>query len=73
MEEQGLIKPRPRMKSRRNRPKSLHREEFNSLSKGFTTRKNLDPPRRSPAVCLDRANHCRYRNYTTRKEFLRRN
>lgn len=40
MEEQGLVKPRPRTKSRRNRPKSLHREEYNSLSKGSTTRKN---------------------------------
>uniref|UniRef100_A0A4W6BWL9 Calmodulin regulated spectrin-associated protein 1a n=1 Tax=Lates calcarifer TaxID=8187 RepID=A0A4W6BWL9_LATCA len=37
MEEQGLVKPRPRTKSRRNRPKSLHREEYNSLSKGSTT------------------------------------
>uniref|UniRef100_A0AAQ5X655 CKK domain-containing protein n=1 Tax=Amphiprion ocellaris TaxID=80972 RepID=A0AAQ5X655_AMPOC len=37
MEEQGLVKPRPRTKSRRNRPKSLHREESNSLSKGSTT------------------------------------
>lgn len=40
MEEQGLVKPRPRIKSRRNRPKSLHREDTNSLSKGSTTRKN---------------------------------
>ena len=40
MEEQGLVKPRPRTKSRRSRPKSLHREESNSLSKGSTTRKN---------------------------------
>ena len=39
MEEQGLVKPRPRTKSRRSRPKSLHREESNSLSKGSTTRK----------------------------------
>ncbi|KAG7241193.1 hypothetical protein INR49_025936 [Caranx melampygus] len=37
MEEQGLVKPRPRTKSRRNRPKSLHREESNSLSKGSAT------------------------------------
>ncbi|XP_036972371.1 calmodulin-regulated spectrin-associated protein 1-B-like isoform X5 [Acanthopagrus latus] len=37
MEEQGLVKPRPRTKSRRSRPKSLHREESNSLSKGSTT------------------------------------
>uniref|UniRef100_A0A673A2X4 Calmodulin regulated spectrin-associated protein 1a n=1 Tax=Sphaeramia orbicularis TaxID=375764 RepID=A0A673A2X4_9TELE len=37
MEEQGLVRPRPRTKSRRNRPKSLHREESNSLSKGSTT------------------------------------
>ncbi|XP_041826495.1 calmodulin-regulated spectrin-associated protein 1-B-like isoform X2 [Melanotaenia boesemani] len=41
MEEQGLVKPRTRTKSRRNRPKSLHREEFNSLSKGSTTRNSL--------------------------------
>ncbi|XP_069369967.1 calmodulin-regulated spectrin-associated protein 1-B-like isoform X2 [Paralichthys olivaceus] len=41
MEEQGLVKPRPRIKSRRNRPKSLHREEYNSLSKGSTTRNSL--------------------------------
>lgn len=40
MEEQGLVKPRPRNKSRRNRPKSLHREESSSFSKGSTTRKN---------------------------------
>uniref|UniRef100_A0A8C9Z1M1 Calmodulin regulated spectrin-associated protein 1a n=1 Tax=Sander lucioperca TaxID=283035 RepID=A0A8C9Z1M1_SANLU len=37
MEEQGLVKPRPRTKSRRSRPKSLHREESNSLSKASTT------------------------------------
>uniref|UniRef100_UPI0037E7C153 calmodulin-regulated spectrin-associated protein 1a n=1 Tax=Semicossyphus pulcher TaxID=241346 RepID=UPI0037E7C153 len=37
MEEQGLVKPRPRTKSRRSRPKSLHREGSNSLSKGSTT------------------------------------
>ncbi|KAF0022129.1 hypothetical protein F2P81_025618 [Scophthalmus maximus] len=37
LEEQGLVKPRPRTKSRRNRPKSLHREEFNCLSKGSMT------------------------------------
>ncbi|KAK5852415.1 hypothetical protein PBY51_023884 [Eleginops maclovinus] len=37
LEEQGLVKPRPRMKSRRSRPKSLHREEANSLSKGCAT------------------------------------
>ncbi|XP_034458300.1 calmodulin-regulated spectrin-associated protein 1a isoform X5 [Hippoglossus hippoglossus] len=37
VEEQGQVKPRPRIKSRRNRPKSLHREEYNSLSKGYTT------------------------------------
>ncbi|XP_034566244.1 calmodulin-regulated spectrin-associated protein 1a isoform X2 [Notolabrus celidotus] len=36
MEEQGLVKPRPRTKSRRGRPKSLHREGSNSLSKGST-------------------------------------
>ncbi|XP_030004806.1 calmodulin-regulated spectrin-associated protein 1a isoform X12 [Sphaeramia orbicularis] len=41
MEEQGLVRPRPRTKSRRNRPKSLHREESNSLSKGSTTRHSL--------------------------------
>ncbi|XP_040013404.1 calmodulin-regulated spectrin-associated protein 1a [Xiphias gladius] len=41
MEEQGLVKPRPRTKSRRNRPKSLHREESISLSKGSTTRNQL--------------------------------
>ncbi|GLD51610.1 calmodulin-regulated spectrin-associated protein 1-B-like protein [Lates japonicus] len=44
MEEQGLVKPRPRTKSRRNRPKSLHREEYNSLSKGSTTRNSLKVP-----------------------------
>uniref|UniRef100_A0A671WBC7 Calmodulin regulated spectrin-associated protein 1a n=1 Tax=Sparus aurata TaxID=8175 RepID=A0A671WBC7_SPAAU len=37
MEGQGLVKPRPRTKSRRSRPKSLHREESNSLFKGSTT------------------------------------
>ncbi|XP_029954448.1 calmodulin-regulated spectrin-associated protein 1-like [Salarias fasciatus] len=37
MEEQGLVKPRPRPKSRRNRPKSLHREDSSSLSKGSAT------------------------------------
>lgn len=41
MEEQGLVKPPQRTKSRRSRPKSLHREESNSLSKGSTTRKNV--------------------------------
>ncbi|XP_053195886.1 calmodulin-regulated spectrin-associated protein 1a [Scomber japonicus] len=41
MEEQGLVKPRPRTKSRRSRPKSLHREESNSLSKGSATRHSL--------------------------------
>lgn len=39
MEEQGLVKARPRAKSGRSRPKSLHRVESNSLSKGSTTRK----------------------------------
>ncbi|XP_058473097.1 calmodulin-regulated spectrin-associated protein 1a isoform X1 [Solea solea] len=37
IEEQGLIKPRPRTKLRKIRPKSLHREEFNNLAKGSTT------------------------------------
>uniref|UniRef100_A0A3P9LWL7 Calmodulin-regulated spectrin-associated protein 1-B n=1 Tax=Oryzias latipes TaxID=8090 RepID=A0A3P9LWL7_ORYLA len=37
MEEQGLVKPHVRTKSRRNRPKSLHREESSSFSKGSTT------------------------------------
>ncbi|XP_037548266.1 LOW QUALITY PROTEIN: calmodulin-regulated spectrin-associated protein 1a [Nematolebias whitei] len=37
MEEQGLVKPRTRTKPRRNRPKSLHREESSSFSKGSTT------------------------------------
>ncbi|KAL6096684.1 uncharacterized protein ACO6RY_05952 [Pungitius sinensis] len=41
MEEQGLVKPRPRTKSRRSRPKSLHRAESSSLSKGSTTRDSL--------------------------------
>ncbi|TKS84786.1 Calmodulin-regulated spectrin-associated protein 1-B [Collichthys lucidus] len=41
MEEQGLVKPRPRTKSRRNRPKSLHREESSSLSKASATRNSL--------------------------------
>ncbi|XP_037609206.1 calmodulin-regulated spectrin-associated protein 1-B-like isoform X2 [Sebastes umbrosus] len=41
MEEQGLVKPRPRIKSRRSRPKSLHREESSSLSKGSKTRNSL--------------------------------
>lgn len=40
LEEQGLVKPRPRTKSRRNRPKSLHREEYSTLSKVSTTRKD---------------------------------
>ncbi|XP_032395348.1 calmodulin-regulated spectrin-associated protein 1a isoform X2 [Etheostoma spectabile] len=43
MEEQGLVKPRPRTKSRRSRPKSLHREDSNSLSKASTTRNSLKP------------------------------
>uniref|UniRef100_A0A8C6NKY7 Calmodulin regulated spectrin associated protein 1 n=1 Tax=Nothobranchius furzeri TaxID=105023 RepID=A0A8C6NKY7_NOTFU len=37
MEEQGLIKPRTRTRPRRNRPKSLHREDSSSLPKGSTT------------------------------------
>ncbi|XP_013861994.1 calmodulin-regulated spectrin-associated protein 1a isoform X2 [Austrofundulus limnaeus] len=37
MEEQGLVKPRTRTKPRRNRPKSLHREESGSFSKGSNT------------------------------------
>lgn len=41
MEEQGLVKPRPRTKARRNRPKSLHREESSGLSKGSATRKSV--------------------------------
>ncbi|KAM3842460.1 calmodulin-regulated spectrin-associated protein 1-B-like [Diretmus argenteus] len=41
MEEQGLVKPRPRTKPRKIRPKSLHREEYNSLSKGSKTRNSL--------------------------------
>lgn len=39
LEEQGLAKPHVRTKSRRNRPKSLHREEPCGFSKGSTTRK----------------------------------
>uniref|UniRef100_I3JKJ4 Calmodulin regulated spectrin-associated protein 1a n=1 Tax=Oreochromis niloticus TaxID=8128 RepID=I3JKJ4_ORENI len=42
MEEQGLVKPRPRTKARRNRPKSLHREEYSSLSKGSATPLSLE-------------------------------
>ncbi|XP_047426148.1 calmodulin-regulated spectrin-associated protein 1-B-like isoform X2 [Mugil cephalus] len=41
LEEQGVVKPRPRTKSRRNRPKSLHREEYSTLSKVSTTRNAL--------------------------------
>ncbi|KAM4634070.1 calmodulin-regulated spectrin-associated protein 1a [Polymixia lowei] len=41
MEEQGLVKPRPRTKSRKCRPKSLHREQSNTLSKGSITRQSL--------------------------------
>lgn len=41
MEEQGLVKPRARTRPRRNRPKSLHRDESSSFSKGSTTRKNI--------------------------------
>uniref|UniRef100_A0A3B3BT71 Calmodulin regulated spectrin associated protein 1 n=1 Tax=Oryzias melastigma TaxID=30732 RepID=A0A3B3BT71_ORYME len=37
LEEQGLAKPHVRTKSRRNRPKSLHREEPCGFSKGSTT------------------------------------
>lgn len=54
MEEQGLVKPRPRTKSRRSRPKSLHRAESNSLSKGSTTRKKTclcSSPRCRQTVC----------------------
>ncbi|XP_047228980.1 calmodulin-regulated spectrin-associated protein 1a isoform X3 [Girardinichthys multiradiatus] len=36
MEEQGLVKPRT-TKARRNRPKSMHRGDSSSLSKGSTT------------------------------------
>uniref|UniRef100_A0A672HT54 Calmodulin regulated spectrin-associated protein 1a n=1 Tax=Salarias fasciatus TaxID=181472 RepID=A0A672HT54_SALFA len=50
MEEQGLVKPRPRPKSRRNRPKSLHREESGSLSKGSATRKTT-PCFSAESVC----------------------
>ncbi|XP_053704528.1 calmodulin-regulated spectrin-associated protein 1-B-like isoform X1 [Synchiropus splendidus] len=41
MEEQGLVKPRPRLKSRRSRPKSLHREPSSGLSRGSATRDSL--------------------------------
>ncbi|KAM6902080.1 calmodulin-regulated spectrin-associated protein 1a [Xenentodon cancila] len=41
MEEQGLVKPRARTKPRRNRPKSLHREESSSLSKASATRNSV--------------------------------
>ncbi|XP_068429699.1 calmodulin-regulated spectrin-associated protein 1a isoform X3 [Clinocottus analis] len=41
MEAQGLAKPRPRTKSRRSRPKSLHRGESTGLCKGSTTRNSL--------------------------------
>lgn len=41
MEEQGVVKPRPRIKSHKSRPKSLHREQSSSLSKGSATRKNI--------------------------------
>ena len=41
MEEQGLVKPRPRIKSYKSRPKSLHREESSSFSKGSAMRKNI--------------------------------
>ncbi|XP_037121343.1 calmodulin-regulated spectrin-associated protein 1-B-like isoform X1 [Syngnathus acus] len=37
LEEQGQVKPRPRFKSSRNRPKSLHRGELSSPCKGSTT------------------------------------
>ncbi|XP_061658270.1 calmodulin-regulated spectrin-associated protein 1-B-like isoform X2 [Syngnathoides biaculeatus] len=37
LEEQGQVKPSPRFKSRRNRPKSLHRGEFSSPCKGSAT------------------------------------
>ncbi|XP_034047794.1 calmodulin-regulated spectrin-associated protein 1a isoform X2 [Thalassophryne amazonica] len=47
IEEQGLVNPRPRTKSRRGRPKSLHREGFNSLSKGTTTPEPSDSHRGS--------------------------
>ncbi|XP_051906505.1 calmodulin-regulated spectrin-associated protein 1-B-like isoform X2 [Hippocampus zosterae] len=37
LEEQGQVKPRPRFKSRRSRPKSSQRGEFSSPSKGSAT------------------------------------
>ncbi|XP_061783052.1 calmodulin-regulated spectrin-associated protein 1-B-like isoform X1 [Nerophis lumbriciformis] len=37
MEEQGQVKPKPRFKSRKNKPKSLHRGDFTSPCKGSTT------------------------------------
>ncbi|KAM9518880.1 calmodulin-regulated spectrin-associated protein 1-B-like isoform 2-T2 [Salvelinus alpinus] len=44
IEEQGLVKPRPRCKARNTRPKSLHRGEYCSdtgFSKGSSTRYSL--------------------------------
>lgn len=57
MEEQGLVKPRPRTKSGRSRPKSLHRVESNSLTKGSTTRKSLFLPHTVFHIHLVLAHH----------------
>ncbi|XP_008304892.1 calmodulin-regulated spectrin-associated protein 1-B-like, partial [Stegastes partitus] len=69
MEEQGLVKPRPRTKSRRNRPKSLHREESSSLSKVSTTRNSLKvsmliKAQGSAAGCRGADLSCSYRGST---------
>ncbi|XP_057674774.1 calmodulin-regulated spectrin-associated protein 1-B-like isoform X2 [Corythoichthys intestinalis] len=37
LEEQGQVKPRPRFKTRRSRPKSVNRSELSSPCKGSTT------------------------------------
>ncbi|KAM9307092.1 calmodulin-regulated spectrin-associated protein 1a [Pholidichthys leucotaenia] len=69
MEEQGLVKPRPRTRSRRNRPKSLHREESSSLPKGSTTRNSvkvsvLIKAQGSAAGCRGADLSCSYRGST---------
>uniref|UniRef100_A0A3Q2YK51 Calmodulin regulated spectrin associated protein 1 n=1 Tax=Hippocampus comes TaxID=109280 RepID=A0A3Q2YK51_HIPCM len=50
LEEQGQVKPRPRFKSRRSRPKSSQRGEFSSPSKGSAT-VNPSLSRRAESVC----------------------
>ncbi|XP_029024250.1 calmodulin-regulated spectrin-associated protein 1-B-like isoform X2 [Betta splendens] len=68
MEEQGLVKPRPRNRSRRNRPKSVHREESSSFPKGSMTRNSLKVSMlikaQGSAVCREADLSCSHRGST---------